>query len=158
MLVYRLEDAFGLGYKGRRYDDSYPDLDSLSQCHKNYFTSSWSCDKSRPVPWADNIPKVFLKREGWYFGFYTEHQIVRYFSPHDLFVMGEFGGVIVTYEVDDKHVWKGDHQCVFFKRRAVIVDSKNCREYSYIKEYGDWIDYEDLEDSREMFESFKKLK
>jgi hypothetical protein len=155
MLVYRIEDAFGCGYKGRRYDRDYPSLDSLSQCHESYITTSWFCNKSRPIPWQDNIPKNFIKREGWYFGFHTEHQITRFFSPYDLFLMGYFGGNVITFDINEKHVWKGDNQCVFFKKHGTIIETKNCAEYSYIKDFGKWADMEEVEESLKELSNFK---
>lgn len=156
MLIYRIQDAFSNGYKGERNNRDYPNLDSITQCHETFATSSWGCAVSRPLPWHDNIPKSFMKRKGWYFGFHKEHQITRYFSPYDLFLMGYFGGKVFIFEINEKHVWKGDNQCVFFKEYGTIVETKSCSDYSYIKDFGEWTDMEEIEESLKELENFKK--
>lgn len=157
MYVYRVEDQFGYGYKGCRTDMDYPSLDSLSQCHENVQTSSWGCDARRVLPWHDNIPKSFLKREGWYFAFHTKDQITRYFTEYDLYLMGQLGGVVVTLEVDDHNVWKGNNQCVFYKARSKVIKKERCSVYSSIDTLSDWVDYEELEESYIDLKEYKEM-
>jgi len=146
MRILRVEDHWGYGYKGDRDRDSKKEsLDSwssFSMSHCSY--SSIYNHAARPLPWKDGIPKSFIKRQGWYFGFTSEHQLVRWFSPHDLFLMSFFGGKVVEYEVDERNVWKGNNQCVFYKDSAVMVDSKSTMAYTYIKEQGDFIDQQEF--------------
>ena len=106
-------------------------------------------DNCRPLPWQDGIPKCFVKRSGWIFGFAYEHDIMRYFSPYDLFIMSKFGGVVVKYDVPEKSVWKGHNQCVFFKEHSKVISKESTAEYTYVKDFGDWIDMEDYEETME---------
>lgn len=142
MRILRVEDHWGYGYKGNRQRNSgMESLDSWSSfslSHSDY--SSIFNPDARPLPWKDGIPKSFIKRDGWIFGFIAEHQMVRWFSPYDLYMMSWFGGKVVEYEVDERNVWKGKNQCVFFSDSAVLVDKKPTMYYTYIKEHGDFID------------------
>jgi len=153
MRILRVEDHWGYGYKGDRDRDSKKEsLDSWSSFSMSHcsYSSIYNHD-ARPLPWKDDIPKSFIKRPGWYFGFVGEHQLVRWFSPHDLFLMGCFGGKVVEYEVDERNVWKGNNQCVFYKHSAVIVDSKPTMAYTYIKEQGDFIDQPEFNECLEEY-------
>lgn len=91
-----------------------------------------------------NIKSNFVKRNGWFFGFSSIEEVLRWFSPYDLFVMGYFDGLLVEYDIDSKNVWKGGNQCVFFKKRVKIIRHYNLQKLTNVKDFGDWLDIEEF--------------
>jgi hypothetical protein len=144
MIIYRLEDKQGLGVKGDRFDRDYWSLDRvLANAYEDRTKSSHMREECRPLPWQDGIPKSFIHRRDWLFGFAEIFDLLRWFSQHDLLLMGLLGAHVVEYEVCDCNVWRGRSQVVFHASSAKRVNEKNAREYSLIKHCeGDWLDRE----------------
>lgn len=132
MIIYRVEGSEGNGYR-RSHTGCTSLYKHLQDAMLDWELTGCSKESCQPLPWRDGIPKCFLKRQGWFFGFTREHDLVRWFSPHDLFVMAQHGAVAVQYEVAEQHVWKGTSQCVFFKEYAEEVARESVGKYTYVE-------------------------
>lgn len=144
MIVYRLEDKHGLGVKGDRCDRNYWSLDRvIMNAYDDPAKSSYLREECRPLPWQDGIPKSFIHRGDWLFGFAEIFDLLRWFSQHDLLLMGLLGAHVVEYKISKRNVWHGRSQVVFHAPSAKRIGDMSAREYSLIKDCsGDWLDRE----------------
>lgn len=131
MIVYRVEDSDGNGYR-RSHTGGTSLYEHVQNAMLDYELSAMYKPHCQPLPWHDNVPKCFLKRDGWRFGFPCEHGLIRWFSPHDLAVMANHGGVLVSYSVPEKSVWEGVNQCVFFVDHAVEVGRETLSNFTRV--------------------------
>ena len=112
MLVYRVEDDSGYGYK--------TSLDSA--------IGSATCidfvgyEVRRPLPCDDGIDIVDLG-EGYFFGFDSIESFKSWFLLNERNAGAHFGGQILIIEVQVDHVVKGGRQLAFDSRYSKTLES-----------------------------------
>ena len=128
MILYRIEDKEGFGYK-ESLDTNIQNWTKEGVLGKKFFSGSEELYfKHRPMP-ENDLMAVDLITTNHLFAFKDLKQLNNWFFPADLVMGAFFGGNIVIYEVLEENIVFGKSQIAFDVTKSKIVDKKTMDYY-----------------------------
>ena len=131
MLVYRLEDSQGQGYKnvaGANSIDSFTKDFMFYTLDRPYYNTYYN--KRRPTPQKDGLTyDQFTVSYKYHYGFTNLNDLKRYFNHNELVAALIYGAYIVPYTVDEQHTITLNHQVMFIKDKATKLTPQDLLNY-----------------------------
>lgn len=131
VLIYRLEDSRGRGYRRTGSEDS---IDTFTKdfmhytLNKPYYNIYYN--KRRPIPQKDGLTQEdLLVSHLYHYGFSNLKDLKRYFNHNELIAALIYGSVICCYKVEEQYVIPLKHQVMFIKDHAIKLSPQNILDY-----------------------------
>jgi hypothetical protein len=123
MLIYRVEKN-GHGPYNRKYETEINEY----QFYLNLDLAHSDDPKSHPNPIMDgiNIPINFgfIQDPNFVCGFSSMQQFLEWFGIQSRSILATAGYSLIRFEIDEKFVYSGAHQVMFYKQEATYLDQK----------------------------------
>jgi hypothetical protein len=123
MIVYRVQNHKGSGFYHDGFYGNFPPVQYwypiFRYCSEDAQSSFLGVIHPRTTQKIQD--QVYKEGSTWVFGFQSKKAMLDWFPEQILKGVPEFGGKIVKYEIDSKHVSFLDKQCIFDISKAKII-------------------------------------
>lgn len=119
-LVYRVEDVVGAGPYTFEEDGEF-----IQRVKEMPFLESHNHDGMHPTPALDAFPILPPSKVGWFCGFNSIYQLLRWFSHAERVALKEHGFSCNVYcvEASPATLLSGKSQCMFFRPACEIIST-----------------------------------